>query len=149
METPNVQTSAPALLGGSDVSAFEIQDAAEYTLLTPNGDRTEVVFTIAGPTHPARERFEKAASRRAQREFNKKGKASIPDDPDELLEMQIERVATFTLGWRGLIVSGKPVSYSPAAALELIGNARLAWIRDQLDAAQRDQALFTRSSAAA
>jgi hypothetical protein len=131
-----------------ELKDYEQQETCEYTLRAPNGDKTDVVFTLAGPTHPVRAEYERKATRKGLREFNKKGKASLPDDPDELLEQQVERVSAFTLNWTNLQIDGDDVAFSKAKAAEIFGDKRFAWIREAVNAALLDVANFIPSSSA-
>lgn len=120
-----------------DLKTLEQQDASEYKLTTPAGDKTDIVFTLAGPTHPIRSALEKKITARGLREFNKKGKMQIGDDPDELREQQVERLVLCTLGWENMEMDGKEFDYSPQNARVLYSNQRFGWVRDQIDEALR------------
>jgi hypothetical protein len=131
-----------------DLKQFEQQDTTEYTLVTPSGEKTDVVFTLAGPTHPVRVTYERKTTAKGLREFNRKGKATLPDDPDDLLDQQVERVALLTLGWKNLQIDGEDVAYSADAARKLFGDRRYAWIREAVAATLNDVANFMQSSSA-
>jgi hypothetical protein len=120
-----------------DLRQLEQQDTAEYVLLTPAGDKTDVVFTLAGATHPIREAFEKRATTRNLRDFNKKGRATLPEDPDDIKDLQVDRLTACTLGWEGMMLDGKDYPFSPQNARQLYDDVKFAWLRDQVDAALR------------
>lgn len=131
-----------------DLTQFETQDTYDYTLVAPNGERTDIVLTLAGPTHPVRAAYERKATAKGLREFNRKGKASLPDDPDEIIEQQVERLATFTLDWKNLSIDGADYIYSPKAARELYADKRFGWIRDAVAGAVGEIANFMKGSSA-
>jgi hypothetical protein len=131
-----------------DLKDYEQQETCEYTLRTPSGEKTDVVFTLAGPTHPVRAEFERRVTRKAVNDFNRKGKATLPDDPDELLAQQIARVSAFTLGWTNLQIDGEAAPFSKDKAREIFSDKRFAWIRDAVNAALSDVANFMPSSSA-
>lgn len=129
-----------------DLTQFEQQDTFDYTLVAPNGERTDIVLTLAGPTHPVRAAFERKATAKGLRAFNKAGRASLPDDPDELVEKQVERLATFTLDWKNVQIDGQDVPFSREAALKLYGDPRLGWIRDAVNTELAEVANFIKGS---
>jgi hypothetical protein len=131
-----------------DLTQFETQDTYDYTLVAPNGERTDIVLTLAGPTHPVRAAYERKATAKGLREFNRKGKASLPDDPDEIIEQQVERLVTFTLDWKNLSIDGADYIYSPKAARELYADKRFGWIRDAVAGAVGEIANFMKGSSA-
>lgn len=120
-----------------DMKDLEQQDSADYTLKTPAGDKTDIVFILAGPTHPVRSALEKKITGRGLREFNKIGKVQINDDPDELRDQQVERLVLCTLGWKNMEMDGKPYEFSAQNARALYANQRFGWLRDQIDIALR------------
>ena len=120
-----------------DIKALEQQDTAEHVLLTPSGDRTDVVFILAGPTHAIRLALEKRNTARGLREFNKKGRAQLPEDADELIEQQVDRLVAYTLGWTNLEMEGAAYAFTAENARKLYANNRYGWLRDQIDEALR------------
>lgn len=129
-----------------DLKDFEQQDIAEYVLETPAGDRLDVVFQLAGPSHPARVAFDRKGTARSLREFNRRGKAQLPDDPDALFEQQTDRLVAFTLGWSNLQIDGKAVPFSENAARDLYENRRFGWVRTAVAGALDDIGNFMRGS---
>jgi len=132
------------------LSQFKQQDQFDHTLKAPNGDETDIVFTLAGPTHPARAALERRNQARGLREYNSKGKATLPVDPDDLKQAMIERLLVCVLGWKNLVVEDlfgdKPVEFNADAAKKLFENDHYGWVRDQLGSALNDVELFTRGS---
>lgn len=126
-----------------DLSDFEQRDTFEYQLETPAGDKLDVAFTLAGPTHPTREAYAKRVSRRQLREFNRKGKAQLPDDPDDIEHGQVEFACVITLGWRDLSVDGEEFPYSVENARRLYTDRRFAWVRNAVLTAAAEVANFT------
>jgi hypothetical protein len=126
-----------------DFTQFEVEDVIEHTIVDRNGSATAVVFLLAGPGHPARVDLDRKLSKRSLRQFNKTGKASLPDDPDELREQETERMVALTLDWRGVTdKAGEPVPYTPEAAREAFENRRSS-VRAQVARALADIANFT------
>jgi hypothetical protein len=126
-----------------DLTAFEFEDIFEHTIVDRNGAPTDVVFLLAGPGHAARVDLDRKLSKRSLRQFNKTGKASLPDDPDELRDQETERMVALTLGWRGVTdKAGEPLPFTPEAAREAYENRRSS-IRAQVAKALADIANFT------
>lgn len=131
-----------------DIGTLRQQDTYEHQLTTPGGDKLDVVFTLAGPSHPAREAYDRKEQRRSLREFNKAGKARLPDDPEELEEKAIDRLVAYTLGWRDLELDGSPLQFSADNARTLYQDPRFRWLRDDVAGAVSSLENFmTRSSA--
>lgn len=134
------------------ISQYKQQQQFSYTLKAPNGDGTDVVFTLAGPTHPVRAALEKRQQSRGLREYNRKGKTSLPEDPDELKETVVERLIVCTLGWKNLVVEDlfgdKPVEFNPANAKKLFSSDDYGWVRDNVAQALANVELFTKGSSA-
>lgn len=57
---------------------------------------------------------------------------------------EINKFATATVGWSGIVVDGEEVAFSPDAAKALY--RRFPWIRDQVRAFIGDRANFTKAS---
>lgn len=131
-----------------DLKTLEQQDANEYALTTPAGDKTDIVFTLAGPTHPVRAALEKKITGRGLRDFNKKGKMQIDEDPDDLRDQQVERLVLCTLGWKNMEMDGKAYDFSAQNARALYANQRFGWLRDQIDAALRAVENFIKTQSA-
>lgn len=121
---------------------LEEVDVAEFNLLKPDGEPTDIVFLLAGPAHPARMQFEKKQGRAVMREFNKKGKASLPEDPDELYDRETLRLATLTVGWTNLKIGDDAPAYSSDTAAKLFANRKLQWVRDAVGKALGDHEVF-------
>jgi hypothetical protein len=129
-----------------DLSTITEQESTEFELLHPT-ERTPlgVVFTLAGPEHPARKELAAAWGRELRRKINRAGRVTL-DDPEDESERELALLAAATLGWKGVEVDGKPVEFSAAAARALYADSRFAWIRRQIRGALGDQDLFIRSS---
>lgn len=118
-----------------DLALYEQKEQCEYQLETPAGDKLDVVFQLAGPNHPKRKDRERRQLARSLREFNRSGKRTVEDDPDELVEQQTERLVACTLGWSNLSIDGAPFPYSEANARALYQDPRFEWVRGQVSAA--------------
>ena len=129
-----------------DLSAFEVDDVIEHTIVDRNGAPTDVVFLLAGPAHAARVDLHRQLSTRSLRQFNRTGRASRPDDPDERREQETERMIALPLGWRGVTdKAGDPVPFSAEAARAAYENRRSS-VRAQIARALADIANFTPGS---
>lgn len=120
-----------------DLKTLEQQDATDYSLKTPAGDKTDIVFQLAGPTHPVRQALEKRLTGRGLRQLNKHGKVHFDEDPDELRDQQVDRLVLCTLGWKNMEMEQKPYPFSQQNARELYSNPKFGWVRDQIDEALR------------
>jgi hypothetical protein len=125
-----------------DLKTLEQQDTGEFELKAPDGANTGIVFTLAGPTHPAREQLEKKRRAKGLRQLNRKGRAEITEDPDELQDMIVERVASCTLGWTDMSMDGGAYPYSQANAVALYSNPRFGWIVTAISAALDNTEVF-------
>lgn len=129
-----------------NLQELEVEDVVDVVIRDRNGDETDAVFQLAGPGHPARVAFERKASARSLREFNRRGKAQLPDDPDELYDAETERLVALTLGWRGVTDGdAKPLAYSAEVARKFYENRRLS-VRTQVSRALTAIGNFTSDS---
>lgn len=118
-----------------DISQYVEQDISEHELETPDGTKLGVFFRFAGPAHPATKAITERAWRRGARQHNKRGKAELPDEFEEVWLSQAEDMAARTLGWFDgdgkaipLEADGKKFEY-PRDAVELYCYRRLSWLR--------------------
>jgi hypothetical protein len=63
--------------------------------------------------------------------------------PEEIESDKCKLLAACTLGWKGVVEGGKEIPFSVSAAEDLY--ERFSWIREQVDEAIGDRALFTKS----
>lgn len=127
-------------------AATKAQDVGEIVIKDNAGDDTDIVVLVAGPSHPARLEYEKKQSRAFLQDFNKRGKARLPENPDTLFNQDTERLLALTLGWRNLQMEGVDVPYGVEAARRIYEDRSLN-VRDQVLAGIRDREVFTKSSA--
>lgn len=132
-----------------DLAIYEQKEVCEYQLTTPSGEKLDVIFQLAGPNHPKRKERDRKRLAQSLREFNKRGKPQLDDDPDDLVERQTEMLVACTLGWRNLAIDGEPVTWSEAAARRLYEEPRFEWVRGQVTAALNDIANFIPGSSRA
>lgn len=126
-----------------DLSEREQQDSFEYTLETPGGEALDATFIIAGPTHATREAFAKRISRKKLREFNRRGKAQLSEDPDQIERDEIDFACVVTLGWSNIELDGATFTYSEEAARTLYADPRFLWVRQAVVRAAADAENFT------
>lgn len=122
---------------------FEIDDVIEHAIVGRDGQPTEIVFLLAGPGHSARVDLDRKMASRSLRQFNRTGKAALPDDPDELREQETERMIALTLGWRGVTDKDGEVVPFTAEAVRAAYENRRSSVRAQIARALSDIANFT------
>lgn len=130
----------------ADVAALKTEDIGEVVIKDNAGDPTDIVVRICGPSHEKRLAYEKAQSREFLRDFNARGRARLPENPDVLYRQDTDRLVALTLGWDNLQMSGEPVEFNAENARRIYERRDLS-LRDQVLAGLRDREVFTRSSA--
>lgn len=132
---------APAVF---DFSSFEDVDSADVRIKAPDtGAATSMVVTLAGPEHPARKRLVLSRQRKLRQALSRTGKLPV-SDPEEDDAEQVDMLVACTLGW-----VGAAVPFTPAAARQLYEDPKRRWLRDQVQTALDERALFTQASAKA
>lgn len=146
--TPAINAATQLAAANFDISGFEDVQSAELAIKDPNtGAPTPLVLTLAGPEHPARKRDDFARARRMRQDLMKTGKVQLAD-PEEEEADATDKIADYTLGWRGLVINGQAVEYSRAAAVALYSDPKCRWLRDQVKAALDERERFIKRSAA-
>ncbi len=108
------------------------------------GTGTGVVFTLAGPNHPARRQAQLAANRKMIQQANKTGKVELPDPEDSESE-RLKNLAAATLGWTGYSdETGQAVPFSQKSAHDLYSDPEMLWLVDQVEAAMGAKDRFTK-----
>ena len=131
-----------------DVADYEDVTSADVTIKDPStGAPTALVITLAGPEHPARKKLNFDKQRRMRAQLQKTGKLQL-GDPEEDEAEELEQLAAFTLGWRGLRSGGADVAFSAEAARALYSSPKRRWLRDQVKAALDEREHFIRRSVA-
>ena len=128
-----------------DISELEFDDVVEHVIVDKAGLPTDAVFILAGPGNPVRVDLDRKLTARSLRQFNRHGKASLPDDPDELRAQETERLVALTLGWRNVTWKGEPLEFTTKAARDIYEN-RASSVRAQISKALADIANFTQGS---
>lgn len=128
------------------LTELEFDDTVDLTILDYNGEPTDIVFVLAGPGHPARVDLDRKVTARTLRDFNKRGKPSLPTDPDEIREDETERMVALTLDWRGVTdANDATVPFTKEAVRKAYEN-RKSSVRSQVQRGLLDISNFTRSS---
>lgn len=134
---------------GFNLKSIKQVFSAEVQIKDPNGEPLGVTFELAGPEHPDRKRITFAQSRKFMKAYAKTGRAEMPE-PEDAEAQKKENLASFTLGWKGLVGDdGKAIPFSKQAALDMYRDPEMAWLVDQLDNALGDKELFITRSAKA
>jgi hypothetical protein len=63
-------------------------------------------------------------------------------DADTAESEAVEKLVAATIGWRGLVMDGKPYEFSPENAHKLYSDPRFPWIVEQVQAAMVDRKRF-------
>lgn len=111
----------------------------ELELVHPVSERGLGVFiTVQGSESQAyqrvyRERVDEMLNRSA------KGKAK-PDTPEQIEKKGAALLAEVTTGWRGVVLGGEELPFTPANARKLYEEQR--WVRQQVDRAVHDLGNF-------
>lgn len=137
-------TTANSTAPDDDVLAFEDAPSGRYTVKHPvTGAPTGLVFELAGPEHPERKRLLFDRQRQARAQFKATGDPAV-STPEEDDAAELELVLVSVLGW-----SGSRVTYTRAAAEQLLTDPKKRWLRDQLSVAIRKRESFIARSASA
>jgi len=132
-----------------DLMSFEDVQSADVRIKAPDtGAPTPLVISLAGPEHPKRRKIQLDRQRRLRAQLQRTGKVQL-GDPVEDEQEEAELLADCTLGWTGMVASGKVVEFSRAKALEIYTDPRRQWLRAQVKAALDDREAFIRRSVAA
>lgn len=117
-------------------------ESATFELKHPKtGAGLGLIFTIAGPSHAARQSLQSSRVARAQKVFQRDGRVDLPTF-EEQAEQRIEDAVTSVLGW-----TGADTDYSPAAARKWFSDPRDGWVVRQLTEALAEQNRFIDDSA--
>lgn len=127
---------------GVAAAGFELQLTHPRT-----GAPLEIFITVLGADSAAYKERLLEHQRRAMADFQKTRK--FARTPEQLDADAIELLAAATQAWRNVVVDGKPLTCSEAAARTLYADPRFPWIREQVDAAIGDRANFLPRSVSA
>lgn len=133
---------------GFNPKAYKDAQSGFVTIKDPEtGAPTALVIELAGPEHPHRKRDTFNKQRRMRHDLAKSGKVQF-DDPEEEDAENADRLATYTLGWRGMVNdAGQAVPFSREAALAVYRDPELRWLRDQVSVALDERERFIKRSA--
>lgn len=124
-----------------ELSAFVPKDTLDLTILDPrDGKPTDVVFTLAGPAHPARQAATRALLDGLAAAGAGQENGEVPADQQRALNT--DYMAACLLGWKGLARDGQPLAHSLDEARALLGDPRFVLIRSQVDRALGDNRRF-------
>ena len=111
-----------------DLSKIRARDSIKVEIDHPACEG--VVFELAGPNHPI--------TLKCQQERNAElGQMRKRPTREEKEAWVLGTIADRILGWEGVEWDGKPLEFTRAAAVNLLGNPNLSFVRDQLLAALR------------
>jgi len=129
----------------ANISATKTEDTGELIIKDNAGDPTDIVFILAGFSHPVRVETERKAQRPLLRSLNKTGKVAINEDPEDLWDEETERLVKLTIGWRNIQEDAADVPFSPEKAREYYDRRDLGF-RQQVVAGLADRQVFTKRS---
>jgi hypothetical protein len=133
---------------GFNPKAYKDGQSGFVTIKDPEaGAPTAPVIELAGPEHPHRKRETFNKQRRLRQDLAKSGKVQFDDSEEEDAE-KADCLATYTLGWRGMLNdAGQAEPFSREAALAVYRDPELRWLRDQVSVAFDERERFVKRSA--
>lgn len=132
-----------------DLNQVIENDTGSFQLKHPvDGAPLGIIFTLAGPEHPIRQKLSLQIKRDMRRRVQRAGKLVLEDPEDELAQ-ETDFLVACTLGWTGLEIDGATVAFDPGAARKLYEESRFAWVRRQVARALDDAEVFIGSSSKA
>lgn len=128
-----------------DIDNFEDVGTGEYAVKHPStGRETSLILTLAGPEYPKRKKAQFARIRQLRNKAAKTGKIDL-DDPQDEDENTTMEIAGYILGWKGLVVAGNDVQFTPEEAIKLMRDPKRRWLRDQVKVALDERELFIKT----
>ena len=125
--------------------AFNLRSIAPRDTITldlehpSTGEPLGATITLAGPSHPETLK----AGREALDKQLKKGDKAFQGLSSTGIERDMANaLAARTLGWKGMTDGDAEIPFSRDKAVEIYLDPELRWLRDQVDAALRDNARF-------
>lgn len=106
-----------------DLNAL-LPTAQELQILMPDGTKTDFYVTLIG--------LDSAEARAVVMKLGQKQQVK-GISVKEAFDGQVELAAACVLGWRGLTDNGVEVQFSKAKALEILGDERRAFVREQIE----------------
>lgn len=132
----------------ANISSTELEDVGRIVIKDAKGEDTDIVFVVAGPAHPARQKLDRQSWRKGASEFNRKGRISLHPDAEQVFDEQTDRLVALTLGWENVQdASGTPITFTPEALRAIYENRR-STVRAQVIKGLDDAENFTTSSSA-
>lgn len=127
-----------------NLRSIKTVESFELEIKDEQGNPTGVIFTLAGPNHPARKAVQMAANRKLIAQANKTGKVQLPD-PEDVEKDKVKNLVSFTLGWTGYGGDdGLDVPYTRETATALYSDPEMMWLADQVEAALGEKDRFTK-----
>jgi hypothetical protein len=131
---------------GFDLSSLEDITEAEVQLKR-GSEPLPIWVTLAGPEHQKRKQIVFAKQRRMRQQLAKTGKLELADPAEDEAD-EVEMLAACVLGWRGVVLDGKPLECTRANVAAVLADPKRAWFRRCVKEAFDDAELFIRASAA-
>jgi hypothetical protein len=104
-----------------------------------NDDGTPWIIKVRGEDSATVVAVSKKQRNRISERIRKRGQVSGAEEAEAAV---IEKIVAATIGWKGLIMDGKPYEFSPQAAHSLYSDPRFPWVADQVFAAMVDRRRF-------
>ena len=105
------------------------------------GEPLDIVITVLGRDSDAYADKVLEQERALMQRVSKKGRSVMPS-PEQIRDDANALLAAVTVGWSGVVMGGEAIAFSPAAAENLYRQRHLSWIREQVDEAVHNRALF-------
>ena len=122
-------------------------EGADITLTNPiTGEDTDITIRVLGRDSDAFKRVESEQLKR-RLEKTRKAKKFSPMSAEEAEEDGFDLLAACTTAWTNVALDGGPLPFSAANALMVY--KRFPWIKEQVDQAIGDRAVFTMPQSAA
>jgi hypothetical protein len=102
-----------------------------------------IQITVASTDSETFRKASQAQQNKRLKQMSRGRRAGATLTAEELEEESLDLLATCTIGWDGVLMGTEPLAFSKQAAMNLY--RKHAFIREQVDEAMADRALFLKS----
>jgi hypothetical protein len=142
-----------------DLTSLDAQDESQLAIRHPKTlAPTSWIWTFYGPAHPktvaladrvSKDALKRAAAQRSARLNGKKVKDDDEQTPDEIRGENVDNILIRTAGFSPVSINGVEVTFSLAAAREMLLDRKKGWLLGQVMEFLSDEASFILPSAKA